>query len=69
MEWEGHCPHPTCHKIDDTLPDLTECARHGEQEVTGGGSFTGYAGGRSYWLELACGCTQMDESGDVAAAF
>ena len=69
MEWEGHCGHPTCHKIDDTLPDLTDCPRGcGDQEITGGGSGSGYAGGRIHWLDLACGHTVMDESGDIAAA-
>jgi hypothetical protein len=68
MEWEGHCGHPACHVIDDTLPDLAECPTHGPQQITGGDTFSGYAGGRCWSLHLACGCTVVDESGDVAAA-
>ena len=45
------------------------CPRHGEQPVTGCVAFTGYAGGTCYAHQLACGCTDLDESGDVAAAY
>jgi hypothetical protein len=45
------------------------CAKHGEQEVIEEGSFTGYAGGRSWWAKLACGCMAVDESNDIAAAY
>ena len=69
MELAGHCYHASCHTIDATLPDLTECPKHGEQEITGGDSYTGYAGGRCWTLTLACGCTQVDKAGDIAAAY
>jgi hypothetical protein len=50
---------------EPTLP----CRRHGEQEIESQGSGSGFAGGTVYWLRLACGCTEMDESGDVRAAY
>ena len=68
MEWQGHCVHASCQVLDDTLPDLGDCPQHGGQEITGGDTFTGYAGGRCWVLHLACGCSIADESGDVAAA-
>jgi hypothetical protein len=66
----GYCPaHPSCDAVAGEQPWAEECQRgHGWQHVTGGGSFTGFAGGTSYWTGLECGCTLMDESGDVAAA-
>jgi hypothetical protein len=50
---------------EPTLP----CRRHGEQEIESQGSGSGFAGGTVYWIRLACGCTEMDESGDVRAAY
>jgi hypothetical protein len=41
-----------------------------EQEVKAFRSGGGYAGGRIYWTELACGhVTDWDESGDMRAAY
>lgn len=64
-EYAGTCPHPSCDAIE---PEQGDCRRHGWQLVTTSGSGPGYAGGRVYWATLACGCTDMDESGDVEAA-
>ncbi|HEX4715491.1 MAG TPA: hypothetical protein VH164_11240 [Ktedonobacteraceae bacterium] len=41
----------------------------GEQEVVEYNSCPGFAGGGSYFTELACGHVNADESGDVAAAY
>jgi hypothetical protein len=41
----------------------------GEQEVVEYNSCPGFAGGSSYFTELACGHVNADESGDVAAAY
>jgi hypothetical protein len=51
---------------EPTLP----CQRgHGEQEIASQGLGSGFAGGTIYWIVLACGCTNMDESDDIRAAF
>ena len=50
---------------DDTAP----CETHGEQAVVASGDFTGFAGGACAWAELACGCTLVDESADIRAAY
>lgn len=70
----GACEHGSCMDMF-MVPCLTcedespfYCPRHGWTRVTGGDSFTGFAGGTSYLTYLACGCTDADESGDVAAA-
>lgn len=42
--------------------------RHGEQEIADMGSGSGFAGGQIYWTVYACGCVDMDESNDIAAA-
>lgn len=42
---------------------------HGEQEIVSQGSGSGFAGGTIYWVNLACGCVDMDESDDMRAAF
>jgi hypothetical protein len=44
------------------------CPTHGRTHVTDVSRFTGFAGGNSYTATLACGCTELDESGDVEAA-
>jgi hypothetical protein len=66
----GYCTgHPSCNDIGDEAPWAEECPRgHGWQHVTGTGGGGGFAGGAVYWTDLECGCTVMDESGDVAAA-
>jgi hypothetical protein len=48
---------------------LAECPNgHGYQKIKESGSFTGFAGGTSYFAELECGDMLMDESDDLAAA-
>jgi hypothetical protein len=48
---------------------LAECPNgHGYQKITDSGSFSGFAGGTSYYANLECGDVLMDESADVAAA-
>lgn len=64
-DYVGECPHPTCLAIE---PAQGDCTTHGWQLVTTAGSGPGFAGGRVYWASLACGCTDMDESGDAEAA-
>src|SRR5580700_10573475 len=44
------------------------CPKHGPTHVTDSGSYSGYAGGSCHFTRLACGCTDRDESADVAAA-
>jgi hypothetical protein len=47
-----------------------ECPNgHVVQRIKDGGSFTGYAGGRSSWTELECGCIDLDETNDINAAY
>lgn len=53
---------------DTELDDQAVCPRHGPTTVVSSGTYTGYAGGRCYYAELGCGCTDADESGDVEAA-
>lgn len=53
----------------DAAPERAICPRHGETQVTGQSSYTGFAGGRCYLTELECGCTDADESADIAAAY
>jgi len=48
--------------------DAATCPRHGPTTVTGCGTTAGFAGGACYWAQLACGCFDMDESNDLAAA-
>jgi hypothetical protein len=64
-DYLGDCRHPSCTAIE---PAQGKCARHGWQLVLDAGSGSGFAGGRIWWATLACGCTDMDESGDVEAA-
>jgi hypothetical protein len=48
--------------------EAAECPTHGPTTVAGVHPFQGYAGGRCYLTTLACGCSDMDESGDLEAA-
>lgn len=66
----GRCAiHRSCNDVNDEAPWAEECPRgHGWQHVTDTGGGRGFAGGAVYWTDLECGCTVMDESGDVAAA-
>lgn len=47
---------------------VTECPQHGATAITDQGSGQGFAGGSVYWANLACGCTDLDESADLRAA-
>jgi len=64
-EYRGECGHSSCLLVE---PPQGDCRLHGWQLVTEEGSGPGFAGGMVYWAALACGCTDMDESGDVRAA-
>jgi hypothetical protein len=44
------------------------CTKHGATKSIEFGSFTGYAGGTCYFERFECGCSDLDESADVAAA-
>jgi len=65
LEFTGECPHSSCLLVE---PPQGDCRLHGWQLVLSEGSGSGFAGGRIYWAELACGCTDMDEHGDLEAA-
>lgn len=49
-------------------PEKMTCTQHGDVEIAEQGSYTGYAGGRCWFIRLSCGCTANDESADVRAA-
>jgi hypothetical protein len=68
---EAELDHMRWQEVDSDESELVWCPRgeHGLQEVINQGSFVGHAGGRSYFVELACGCTDMDETNDVNAAY
>jgi len=66
FEWQGGCRHDSCMAVEAAAAEM--CEKHGWQQVTDMGSGAGFAGGRIYWTTLACGCTDMDETGDVAGA-
>ncbi|HWI69474.1 MAG TPA: hypothetical protein VNS88_14060 [Nitrospiraceae bacterium] len=66
LEYQGICDHESCAMIE---PNQMWCDKHGWQIVSNGGSGGGFAGGRIYWTELACGCVDMDESDDIRAAY
>ncbi len=57
---------PSFDDVDDWAPCPND---HGMQEIHEVGSFTGFAGGRSYFCVLACGCTDLDETNDLNAAY
>ena len=77
-EREGYCEHTSCAAIyfaefrgccgGCQSADFVVCPDHGYTTVLESGSGGGFAGGRIYWAELACGCTDVDESADVRAA-
>lgn len=56
------------YSYDEEKDELT-CKTHGAVEIVKEDSNPGFAGGTIYWAELSCGCTVMDEGGDVAAAY
>lgn len=49
--------------------DDAYCEKHGDVTIIDEFSFTGYAGGKCFGFELSCGCTSLDESNDIAAAY
>ena len=57
--------------VEPAVGDVVGCptGKHGDTTIVEFGSFTGYAGGKCYVTELACGCTDLDESADVRAAY
>lgn len=58
-----------CFDADGTERPVTEsCTAHGEQEVIGAESSSGFTGAAIYFTLLACGCAIMDDSGDTLAA-
>jgi hypothetical protein len=63
------CGHESCGSIEAIALCPMKPGVHGMQEIVDGGSFTGFAGGRCYYTELACGCIDMDETNDVNAAY
>lgn len=65
-EYQGGCDHESCELAE---PYQMWCENHGWQIMTDHGSRGGFAGGRIYWAELACGCVDMDESDDIRAAY
>jgi hypothetical protein len=50
-------------------PGLAWCPEHGCVTVVDEVSFTGFAGGTSTWAVYSCGCTDLDESADIEAAY
>lgn len=64
--YQGFCDHGSCILIE---PMQMWCNAHGWQLVVKSGSGSGFAGGRIYWAELACGSVDMDESDDIRAAY
>ena len=68
----GECPACVYERTFVSSPEVgddVECDKHGVQQIADEFSFSGYAGGRCFGFELSCGCTSLDESNDVAAAY
>lgn len=82
VEDPGGCVHDSCMGIvhdfqcracqdevnDADANDLAYCVKHGYVAVSDSGSTSGFAGGTVNWAQLACGCFDMDETGDMEAA-
>ena len=66
--WLEVCPHGSCNIIEAVMLCPRKPDDHGLQEIIETGDYSGFAGGRCYFAELACGCYDVDESRDVAAA-
>lgn len=73
----GGCIHDSCmalmHELceacqQDANDGIVYCPRHGSTVITANLVYTGYAGGCCIAVELACGCTDVDESNDIRAA-
>lgn len=50
---------------------VTICPTHGRTRIdpSRSGSYSGFAGGRCTYILLECGCTEVDESADLRAAY
>lgn len=56
---------------DNFLVDFSTeafCRKHGTTLVTKTGTLDGYNGGVCTFWKLACGCTLIDEDGDIESA-
>jgi hypothetical protein len=72
------CAHYTCQELayEFCIPcevaaqenPMLWCESHGWQQIVDSNSFPGYAGGAVYVNTLTCGCTDLDETADLAAA-
>lgn len=67
--YNGFCDHESCALIEPYQSFCPMGRNHGWQLIIKQGSGGGFAGGRIYWAELACGCVDMDESDDIRAAY
>jgi hypothetical protein len=65
-EFCGECYVETMQDVDD---GIVECPAHGRVMIVASDTFTGYAGGRCYASTLSCGCSDVDESADLRAAY
>jgi hypothetical protein len=70
MDWQDEQGQPVVLLVvgDEERREEYTCPKHGPTTVVRKFGYTGYAGGRCYGVELACGCTDVDESGDINAA-
>jgi hypothetical protein len=69
LEHDDGLGHHWADRPADESGSYYHCAGHGPQRVTAERPFTGYAGGTSYALTLACGCNILDEEADLRAAY
>lgn len=53
---------------EDDTEDAAYCPKHGLATITETYIYTGFAGGCSWALRVACGCLLLDESADVRSA-
>lgn len=68
-DWQAEDGSPVILLVVADEPETAECPKHGQQRISDSGSFIGFAGGRSYYVTLACGCTDLDETNDINAAY
>lgn len=52
----------------ETEPWPEYCEKHGTTYVVDAGDNPGFTGATIYWQRLACGCDQVDASGDTLEA-
>jgi hypothetical protein len=57
-----------CADMHETTDEMYCKTCNGWSAVTRSDTFTGFAGGASWFAELSCGHTVVDESNDMAAA-